>query len=478
MIGSRGSEHDVVVIGAGAGGLTVAIGLAGFGRRVALVEAGPVGGDCTNVGCIPSKRLIHLTRSRGSRERSAAILDDVRATRDALARRERSELLESRFIELIEGRATFTSPRTVRVAGTGGERMLRASHVVVATGSRPRHVEIPGLPARRLLTNETLFDLATAPAHLAIVGAGAVGLEMAGAFNRMGSQVTLIDVADRVLSPAIPAASGAIEATLRHAGVGVRLGTRAERYDETDLALTIRRAGRSERVEGVDAVLVAAGREPSLAGLRVDAAGVAAGGDGIAVDSWGRTSTRGVWAVGDVTAGSHQTHAANALGRRIVQRIALPWLPPLGRAPVIPSAVFCEPEVAWIGPQPAELARLCDPRVVTHIRVDLADTDRGLTDGVTHGFVAIDTVRLTGRIVAATVVGPNASELIAVIGLAMARRITLLRLARHVYAYPTFAGAIGQVADQFARATAMNLRREIATYTRHRFRGGDRRQPG
>ena len=463
------TAFDAIVIGAGSGGLTVAVGLAALGRRVALVEGDRVGGDCTNVGCIPSKRLIHLSRDAAARTDPAAALAGVRATRDALAAREDHEMSSTEGITLVRGRARLGAGRVVTVAGEGGEQELTAAHVVIATGSRPRTIEIPGLPPEHLLTNETLFEREAPPGHLAIAGAGPIGVEMACAFARLGSRVTLIDIADRVLPPADPEASEVLGQALAEQGISLRLGTRITGYDPSGGLLVLDGHQGAGAVEGVDAVLVAIGRAPNVAGFE-DA--VATGPGGIIVDGWGRTSAEGVWAVGDVTPVAHQTHAANAYGRRIVQRIALPWIPPVGRAPVVPDAVFSDPEVAWVGPSASELSRRCHPDTLVRLRVDLAGTDRGLTDGVHHGFVAITAVRLTGRIVSATVVGPHASDLLPLLTFAVARRTSLLRLQRQVHAYPTFAGAIGAVADEFARRTLPHLRRELVAYGRNRWRRG------
>ena len=297
---------------------------------------------------------------------------------------------------------------------------------------------------------------------------------MACAFTRLGARVTLIDVAPRLLPGAAPAASQVLATALADQGIAIRLGSRATGYDAAGGGLDIEGPLRTTRVAGVDAVLVAIGRAPNVSGFEH---AVATGPGGIIVDGWGRTSAPGVWAVGDVTPVAHQTHAANAHARRIVQRIALPWIPPVGRPPVIPHAVFSDPEVAWVGPSPDALAYRFHPEALVHLRVDLAGTDRGLTDDVRHGFVAITAVRLTGRVVSATIVGPHASELLPLLTFAVSRRTSLLRLQRQVYAYPTFAGAIGAAADDFARRTLPRLGAEAAAYGRHRWRRGRPQAP-
>ncbi len=460
---TRGAvTHDAIVIGAGAGGLTVAVGLAGLGRRVALVEAGRVGGDCTNVGCIPSKRLIHLSRDPAMRGDPAALLAEVRATRDGLAAREEREFGAWTGIDLIRGRARLDGPRRVTVDGPDGVRSLTAPDVVIATGSRPRLVVIPGLPPEMRLTTETLWEIRSAPRHLAIIGAGPIGVEMASAFRRIGSRVTIVDPAGRVLPRADAEASAVLADALREQGVSLRLGTSPAGFEPASGTLVLDGGGGPD---GIDSVLLAVGREP----VHECAEGVVeADGDGIRVDRWGRTTAPGVWAVGDVTPLVHQTHGADAYARRIIQAIAFPWVPRLSRPPTIPSAVFSDPEVAWVGPTADERGPHPPRDAVVRVRVALPDTDRGLTDGIHRGFVAVDVVRLSGRVLGATLVGPRVSELLPLLTLAVDRRMSLLRLQRLVYAYPTLAGSIGRVGDDFAVETLTHLRRELAAYTRHR----------
>jgi dihydrolipoamide dehydrogenase len=463
------TEFDAIVIGAGPGGLTVASGLAGLGRRVALVEGGRVGGDCTNTGCIPSKRLIHIARTGGT-QAAARALADVRATRDGLADRERQEMLAHPGIELIEGHATLTGRDRVRVEIGDEEVLITAPQVVIATGSDPAVVSIPGLPPERILTSDDLFDVDRTPGGLAIVGGGPMGVELGGALGALGTRVTIVEAAGRLLTGAVPEASQVIERALAAEGIQAFTGTRATSYDPASSTLHVEGPGGRHAIPGVEAVLMAVGRRPRTAGLGLPAAGVATTPSGhIPVDAWGRTSVRGVWATGDVVPGSHQTNSAGALGRRIVQRIAFPWLPPIGRVRAVPSAVFSRPEAAWVGRVGEDRDAHCHPASITRVRVDLAHTDRGLTDGITGGFVMIDAVRLTGRIVGATVVGPGASDLITVLALAMDRRASLFAMARLTYPYPALSGALGTAADEFARLTFGNLRRETAGYLRYRL---------
>jgi pyruvate/2-oxoglutarate dehydrogenase complex dihydrolipoamide dehydrogenase (E3) component len=464
---------DAIVIGTGTAGLTVGTGLARFGRRVALIESARVGGESTNVGSIPAGRLIRLAHDPALRGDPRRVLEDVRAMRDRLSSRERGDLERTENIELITGRATLAPGRRVMVhRDDDSVRTLTAPHVVIATGSHPRRADIPGLPDARHLTNETLFDLREPPEHMAIVGAGAFGVEMACAFARLGTRVSLIERGSWILPEADPEAAAVLAASLRRQGVDLHTDSRPVAYEPEGGVLTVGEPAGDRDIGGVDAVLSAVGRVPNA---DVAAGVVAIGPRGISVDSWGRTSEPGVWAVGDVTPWAHQAHGASAMARRVVQRIAFPWMPALGRPPVMPSDVFSDPEVAWVGPGAAERARRFVPGALTEIRIDLPATDRGLTDDVHHGFVAVSAARGTGRVIAATIVGPHASEMLPLLTHAVAHGTSLLRLRRLVYAYPTHAAAIGAVADEFARRTLPHLHSELAAWGGRRVVGGMQR---
>jgi pyruvate/2-oxoglutarate dehydrogenase complex dihydrolipoamide dehydrogenase (E3) component len=188
------------------------------------------------------------------------------------------------------------------------------------------------------------------------------------------------------------------------------------------------------------------------------------------VNSYGETNVKGVYAIGDVTPTSAFTHSANAQGRRVVQRIAFPYLPLAKKEPLFPNATFSDPEVATVGLTQRELAEYCHPQIIKRIRVDFKDhTDRGYTDGIENGFIIVDAVRLTGRILHATIVGPRASEMISFFTLAMSQKISLYKIYRLVYPYPTFSSGILKVADFFMRETLPNLGKELSAYLKYRF---------
>jgi len=453
-------SFDAVVIGAGSAGLTVAVGLAGFGKRVALIEAHHIGGDCTNVGCVPSKALLHAARVDTPQP-----LAHVRAIRDGLRDRETAEFEHHDNIELLRGRATLTTPGQCTVTNDVDPPFrLEAPHIVIATGSTPTVPEVEGLPAELLLTNEQLFEIDAVPNRLVILGGGAIAVEMATAFGRLGGSITIIEAADRILPAETPEASDIVANALRDRGVVVSTAVTATRFVEDGATLEL---SDGTTIAGVDAVLAAIGRRPRTGGLGLDTLGIELDRGRIVIDSWGRTTVAGVWAVGDVTNRSATTHGANAYGRRTVRAIALPHLPKISGPPHIPAAVFSDPEVASVGYPPDVIERRWPAGARRRIRVDLSDTDRGLTDEIRCGAVIVDVERFTGRLLRATIVGPAASEAIGTFTLAFDRRVSMHRLFTMVHPYPTFASAIGKVADEFTRTTLRNPLRELAAWLRH-----------
>ncbi|MBI5823395.1 MAG: NAD(P)/FAD-dependent oxidoreductase [Chloroflexi bacterium] len=466
------TEHfSTIVIGAGSGGMTVAIGMAGLGRKVALIEGNHVGGDCTNVGCVPSKTLIHLAKNFKQGMNPDEVLQEVIRKRDALRDKETEEVEHLDNLTFIRGMAKFTAPRTLSVTHDGVSREITADNIVIATGARPRMIDIPGLPKERVLTNESLFDLTNSPKHLIIVGAGVIALEMAFAFQKLGTQVTMFALDSRPLMTAIPEASEAIQAELERKRISTHYNASAQNFDESTRTLTIKKGEQLITLHHVDKVLVAIGRVRNLESLGLDQVQVKVDARlGILVNSYGETNIKGVYAIGDVTPTSAFTHSANAQGRRVVQRIAFPFLPIAKKEPIFPNATFSDPEVAAVGLTEKQLAEYCHPGIIKRIRVDFkTHTDRGYTDGIENGFIIVDAVRLTGHILQATIVGARASEMISFFTLAISQKISLYKIYRLVYPYPTFSSGILKVADFFMRETLPNLGKEIAAYVKYRF---------
>ena len=503
--GSDAEGFDAIVIGAGAGGLTVAIGLARIGRRVALIEGGEVGGDCTNVGCIPSKTLLDLAArlragglAPGSDAWAAAAADalaEVRRRRDALRAHETAMLASEPRLELVRGRGRLTADGDVEVAGADGLRRLRSPRVVLATGARALRIDLPGLPPERVWTHHDVFDAHAPPASLAVLGGGPIGVELATAFAHLGSRVTLIEALPRLLPAGEPEASTVVADALRRLGVDVRLGVRAVGFEATGGTLTLARAdgaagdsagnaagdpatgfatATTAAISGVDRVLMALGRRPAIDGLTtvpggLEALGIRVGRQGIVTDAAHRTTRRGVYAIGDVGERAKFTHAANAQGRRLVRHLTLPWLPLMPEGDY-PAVTFGDPEVAQVGPPLAALRERVHPAAIVSQRVDLADLDRALTLGLREGFVLLHARRFSGRLLSATVVGPHAGELIQLLTWAQRRRLTLWQLSRHVVAYPTLTEGIKRAADAFVFATLPALPRELGAYLRTRWR--------
>ncbi len=483
-------RFHTIVIGAGAGGLTVAVGLANLGRSVALVEAERVGGDCTNVGCIPSKTLIEMAHRvgnlpAGQREQAARdALTAARRRRDAVREHEEGWLADSTGIELVRGRARLTmgdrGARDVLVATEAGpSRRLRAGRVVLATGSQPVVPPLPGLdgadaPTSTVLTNATLFDLARPPAHLVVMGAGVIGCEMAFAFARLGSRVSVVEMADRVLPASEEAAAEVVHQRLAALGVTVRTGVRMTGYDPRIGAVSLDAAGdgasaSSVVIERVDRVLVAVGRRPTSRDLGLEEVGVELGPRGhVQVDRAYRTRAPGIYAIGDLIGGAF-THVAHAQARRLVRYLTVPL-------PLVPegdhaSVAFTEPEVGQAGPTVAQLRTRWPEALLSVHRVALADTDRGGTMGLRDGFVQLVAVRGTGRLLAATVVAPDAAEMMPLLAAAQRQGTSLWRLSRLEVPYPALGEAIRKAADAFVFSSLPRLHREAGAYLRWRWRG-------
>ena len=468
---SEKETFHTLIIGAGSGGLTVAAGLSALGKKTAVVEAAHVGGDCTNVGCVPSKTLIHLVNAMDTSGMSAAeILKEVQRKRNSLRDLETEETRHAENLELIEGRARLLDKTTVEVSHADGTKSIyQAKNIVLATGATPLIVPVPGLPDKRKLTNLSVFEQSDKPEHFAIVGSGVIGVEMAQAFAKLGSKVSMISRSDTVLDRLDPEASQVIERSLREQGIDLYLNAETHRYDEATHTLVLKGKKGELELEGVDKVLLAIGRVPAIKNIGLEAIGVTIERNGIPTDGYGGTNIKGIYAVGDITQTSNFTHSANAQGRRLVQRLAFPFLPRLNKEPDYPSATFSDPEVATVGKSLAELHKTFHPSLIKTLRYDLAKTDKGYTQSLDRGFVQLHVVRLTGRILSATIVAPKASEMISLITAHIHNGLSVYKLSSLIFPYPVLGDGIKKAADGFVFETLPKLPQELKAYLRYRW---------
>ena len=429
-------RFDVIVIGAGAAGLTAAGGCGLYGLRTALIERGRMGGECLNTGCVPSKALLaaaaaaQAVRDAGRfgisagppRVEFAAVRAHVRRAIEAIAPHDSAATMAGYGVETIAGEARFLSPYRLAVAG----RVLSAPRIVIATGSRPSLPPIPGLAETPFLTNETLWDLDVLPEHLAIIGAGAVGVEMAQAFRRLGAAVTLID-AGAPLARSDSDAAAIVLAALRREGVDLRANTTITRIEPGPRLHVDRGAPIA-----ASHILVAAGRTAIIDTLDLDRAGVTVGPDGIVIDDRCRTNVKHIYAIGDCRAGPLLTHVAGHEGAVVVQNIAL-GVPAQIERKRLPQAIYTQPELAQLGPTEAE-ARAGGRRITTAI-APFAEDDRAIAEGDPAGFVKLVLAR--GRTVGVTIVGSGAGDLLLPWSQVLAGKASRFALSGAIVAYPT-----------------------------------------
>jgi pyruvate/2-oxoglutarate dehydrogenase complex dihydrolipoamide dehydrogenase (E3) component len=467
-------KPDICVIGGGSGGLSVAAAAAAFGVSCVLIERHKMGGDCLNTGCVPSKALLAAAK-RAALARSAAafgvtanpaiefakVHEHVHQVIAAIAPTDSAERFTGLGVRVIQGEAKFKDRRTVAV----GDIEINARRFVIATGSTPALPPIPGLNSGPYFTNETIFDLSERPRHLVIVGAGPIGLEMAQAFRRLGSEVTVLEAA-APLAKDDPEAAAIVLAALEREGVVIRGGVQVTGIDHIahSVMATFTGPAGEERVEGSH-LLIAAGRKPTTEGLNLEAAGVRYDASGIRVNKGLKTRNRRIYAIGDVAAGQLQfTHAANYHAGLVI-RNALFHLRVRARNDVIPWVTFTEPELAQAGRTEAQV-RARGFKNIRILRWPYHDNDRAQAERSTHGHIKVVTDK-RGKILGATIVGAEAGELIATWVLAISRGLNIRALTDIVLPYPTLA-EIGKRAaiDFFVPSLTRPLLRRIIAWLR------------
>jgi pyruvate/2-oxoglutarate dehydrogenase complex dihydrolipoamide dehydrogenase (E3) component len=473
-------KPDICVIGGGSAGLSVAAATVAFGVSCVLVERAKMGGECLNSGCVPSKALLAAAK-RVALAHSAApfgvkanvtvdfakVHDHVQGVIAAIAPTDSVERFTGLGVRVIKGEAKFKDRRTVAV----GDTEIRARRFVIATGSAPAVPPIPGLDSGPYLTNESIFNLTALPRHLVIIGGGPIGLEMAQAFRRLGSQVTVLEAAVP-LAKDDPECAAIVLAQLEREGVvvksGVKIGHIAHMthtghgvHSGDSVAVTLVGESGEEMIEGSH-LLVAAGRKPVTGGLDLEAAKVRHDGKGIHVNKKLKTSNRRIYAIGDVAAGQLQfTHAGNYHAGLVI-RNALFRLPVRVSNDVIPWVTYTNPELAQAGLTEAQ-ARARGIKNIRILRWPYHDNDRAQAERATHGHIKVVTDK-KGRILGVTIVGAEAGELIATWILAIAQKMNIRALTGVVLPYPTLSEIGKRAAIDFfvPRLTRPMVRRIIA----------------
>ena len=455
-------NYDLVVIGAGTAGLVSAAGAAGLGAKVALIERHLMGGDCLNVGCVPSKGLISaarawsIARKAGGEYAGPPVASDASGNFSAMMnrmRRIRSELSPidgaARFrdlgVDVFLGSGEFINPSAVSV----GPALLKFRRAVIATGARAAAPKIPGLDTVSYRTNESIFDLTTLPPRLVILGGGPIGCEMAQSFARFGSHVTLIDKGARVLSRDDADAAQLVQQALVEDGVHFVMQTEVKQVYTQGPEIFVRVVQDGvEALHVCDELLVAIGRAPNVEGMGLAKANVAFTAKGVTVDDRLRTTNSWVYAVGDVCSSKQFTHAADFQARMVIQNALF-----FGRAKasnlITPWATYTSPELAQVG-HTADSAAAAGVQIQS-FTVPLHDVDRARLEGETRGFCRVHVKVGTDHIVGATIVAPNAGDMISEVTLAMTNGLGLGAIGKTMHPYPTQGEVLRKVADAWRR---------------------------
>lgn len=474
-----GGRYNLVVIGAGAAGLVSAAGAAGLGAKVALIERNLLGGDCLNVGCVPSKALIRASRAlfdaRNSLEFGVqggeqltfdfgVAMERMRRLRATLSRHDSARRFRDELgVDVFLGQARFVGPDCIEVDG----KQLRFARAAVCTGARAMAPPIPGLAEAGYLTNETVFSLTELPPRLAIIGGGPIGCELAQAFARFGSRVTLIQRGRQLLRREDADVAAILQAALVRDGVDLHLDTKILQVatSRQEKILHLERDGAVMDVT-VDAILVGVGRVANIAGLGLEQAGVDFDQQGVRVNDALQTTNRHVYAAGDICSPYKFTHAADAqarilianalfMGRQKASKLTIPW------------CTYTDPEIARVGLNEQEARD--QGLAATTLTVPLAEVDRAVLDGETQGFARVVLRKGTGSILGATIVARHAGEMINVFSLAMTNNLGLSSIGRVIHPYPTQAEVVKRLADAYNRTRLTGpIKKILAAWLRWR----------
>ncbi len=467
-------RYNLVVVGAGTAGLVTAAVAAGLGARVALVEKHLMGGDCLNVGCVPSKGIIRAARAwsavgtsdefgisvRESERDFGAVMERMRRLRATLSRVDSVQRFTDLGVDVFVGQGHFTGKDAIQV----GDQTLRFRRAAICTGARAAAPPIAGLEETGYLTNETVFSLTECPRRLAVIGAGPIGCELSQAFARFGSTVTLIERADHILPREDPDAAAIVQSQMERDGISFAFGATITSVEQRGVEKVIHYTHDGEATEVVvDQVLVGVGRAPNVEGLGLLEAGVTCDKGGVTVSGTLRTSNPKIFAAGDICFPFKFTHTADAMAQIVIQNALFPHPLGLGQTTtdslIIPWCTYTEPEIAHVGLYESEAsARGIEVETFTQT---LDEVDRAVLDGEQEGFARVHVEKGTDTIVGATIVAGNAGNMISEVTLAMKTRAGLSAIGSTIHPYPTQAEALRKVANLMRKARFSSRQQSI-----------------
>ena len=454
------SCYNLVVIGAGTAGLVTAAGAAGLGAKVALIERRLMGGDCLHFGCVPSKCLIRSSRAAydfqnaeqvGIRANSgldvdfSTVMERMRRLRAEISVHDSVERFEKLGVDVFLGEGRFSGPDSITVEG----KSLKFRKAVIATGARPVEPAIDGIQDTGYLTNETIFNLTERPLRFAVIGGGPIGCELAQAFQRLGSQVTLIEKGPRLLVRENQDAVDLLTSSLCNNGIQLIVNAVIKNVSNEgiDKRIVINHAD-TENELTFDHILVGIGRKPNVEGLNLEGAGVDYDArNGIVVNDHLQTTNQNIYAAGDICLPFQYTHAADAAARLVIQNALFPLYKGRWSAMIIPRCVYTDPEIAHVGLTEQD-AKEQGIKITTFTQ-RMKDIDRAFIDGDEDGFIKIHTRRGSDQILGATIAARRAGEMISELTLAMKAKIGLKNLSSVIHPYPTQAEAIKKAADAY-----------------------------
>ena len=466
-------RYNIVVIGAGTAGLVTAAGAAGLGAKVALIEKHLMGGDCLNVGCVPSKCLIRSAKlyadirdaadyginvPKGVKVDFPAVMQRMRRLRASIAPHDSVERFSGLGIDIFLGTGRFSGPDTVEVDG----KTLRFARAAITTGGRAVRPPIEGLDEVGYLTNETVFSLTERPKRMAVLGAGPLGCELAQTFHRLGCEVTLIQRSSQILTREDRDAARIVEESLLKDGIVLKLNTvviRAEKTEDGKL-LHLKTDGAEDKIT-VDRILVGAGRTPNVEDLDLERAGVVYDKRlGVIVDDNLRTSNKNIYAAGDICMKYKFTHTADAAARILIKN-ALFWGRSKLSALTVPWCTYTDPEIAHVGMYERDADEQGIPYDV-YTRL-FNEVDRAIADGEENGLVKVIVRKGTDKILGGTIVARHAGEMISELSVAIVGGVGLGSISGTIHPYPTQAEAIKQVGDAYNRTRLTPFAKKLFT---------------